>query len=53
MPNRNLHSTLLRNGKVLMIAGDGNNGFLYSTKRFTADLWDPNTCDVQDPPGPG
>lgn len=43
MPNRNLHSTLLHNGKVLMIAGDGNNGYLYSTKQFTADLWDPNT----------
>jgi len=52
MPNRNLHSTLLRNGKVLMIAGDGNNGFLYSTKRFTADLWDPNTRTFRTLPVP-
>jgi hypothetical protein len=52
MPNRNLHSTLLHNGKVLMIAGDGNNGFLYSTKRFTADLWDPTTRTFKTLPVP-
>jgi hypothetical protein len=44
MPNRNLHTTLLYNGKVLMVAGDGNSGYLYSTKHFTAELWDPNTA---------
>lgn len=52
MPNRNLHSTLLRNGKVLMIAGDGNNGYLYSTKQFTADLWDPDTRTFKSLPVP-
>lgn len=52
MPNRNLHTTLLRNGKVLMIAGDGNNGYLYATKKFTADLWDPNTGQFKTLPVP-
>jgi hypothetical protein len=43
MPIRAIHSTLLRNGKVLLIAGSGNNVDNFQAGMFQASVWDPVT----------
>ena len=51
MPIRAMHSTVLKNGKVLLIAGSGNNVDNFTAGSFKASVWDPisgtfNTLDV-------
>lgn len=41
LPSRTNHSTLLGNGRVLLIAGSGNDGALFAAGSFTAEVWDP------------
>lgn len=43
LPHRAIHSTVLRTGKVLLIAGSGNDADAFAAGSFTADLWDPTT----------
>lgn len=38
---RAIHVTLLRTGKVLLMAGSGNNAANFVAGSFTAELWDP------------
>jgi hypothetical protein len=51
LPIRAIHSTLLKNGKVLLIAGSGNDLDNFQNGSFKASVWDPisgvfNTLDV-------
>jgi hypothetical protein len=41
MPIRSLHSTLLKNGKMLLIAGSGNDVAAFNAGSFKASVWDP------------
>lgn len=41
MPIRAVHSTLLKNGKVLLIAGSGNSVENFNAGSFKASVWDP------------
>jgi hypothetical protein len=41
MPIRSVHSTLLKNGKVLLIAGSGNDVDAFNAGTFKASVWDP------------
>lgn len=41
MPIRSVHATLLRTGKVLLIAGSGNSAENFAAGTFTAAVWDP------------
>lgn len=41
LPVRAVHSTLLRTGKVLLIAGSGNDADQFRAGSFRAALWDP------------
>lgn len=41
MPIRSIHSTLLKNGKVLLIAGSGNDFDAFNAGSFKASIWDP------------
>lgn len=43
MPLRAIHSTLLKNGKVLLIAGSGNDINDFKAGTFKAAVWDPGT----------
>ncbi|HSH56116.1 MAG TPA: galactose oxidase early set domain-containing protein, partial [Candidatus Limnocylindrales bacterium] len=47
MPIRALHATLLRNGKVLLIAGSGNSTENFMAGSFKASVWDPTTGTFQ------
>ncbi|MDQ4103314.1 MAG: DUF1929 domain-containing protein [Actinomycetota bacterium] len=40
---RSIHATVLKNGKVLLIAGSGNNQADFDAQAFNAAVWDPNT----------
>lgn len=40
-PIRSVHSTLLKNGKVLLIAGSGNSVQNFTNGSFKASIWDP------------
>lgn len=51
LPIRAVHSTVLKNGKVLLIAGSGNSVNNFAAGSFKASIWDPvantfNTLDV-------
>ena len=53
MPIRSIHATLLKTGKVLLIAGSGNDFDAFTAGSFKASIWDPiagtfNTLDVPD-----
>jgi len=41
MPIRAMHATVLKNGKVLLIAGSGNNVDNFAAGTFKASVWDP------------
>ncbi len=41
MPIRAMHATVLRNGKVLLIAGSGNSVENFQAGSFKASVWDP------------
>jgi Galactose oxidase-like, Early set domain len=43
LPSRSTHTTLLSNGKVLLIAGSGNDGAQFAAGTFRAEVWDPTT----------
>lgn len=48
MPLRALHTTLLSDGRILLIAGSGNDGNMFAAGQFTASVWNPTT-DVYTP----
>lgn len=52
MPIRNLHSTLLSDGRLLMIAGSGNDGNAFAAGTFKATVWNPNANTFTDVPVP-
>lgn len=52
LPIRALHSTLLYDGRLLLIAGSGNNEPNFSAGTFKAVVWTPNTNTFQDIPVP-
>lgn len=41
MPLRGLHATVLKNGRVLLIAGSGNSVAAFNAGSFQASVWDP------------
>jgi hypothetical protein len=41
MPSRGIHSTLLRDGRVLLLAGSGNNTGDFDAGTFTSAVWNP------------
>lgn len=43
LPIRAVHTTLLYDGRLLLIAGSGNDGNLFAAGSFRAVLWDPGT----------
>lgn len=43
MPIRAMHATLLKNGKVLLVAGSGNSVQNFQSNSFKASIWDPVT----------
>lgn len=49
---RSVHSILLSNGKVLMMAGSGNNPMAFAAGSFKSTLWDPATGAFSDVPTP-
>jgi hypothetical protein len=51
-PVRNIHAALLRTGKVLLIAGSGNDEKNFDAKSFRSVLWDPETNEFTDIPTP-
>ena len=51
-PVRSIHSTLLPGGKVLMVAGSGNNQLMFAAGTFTASVWDPVANTFEDIPVP-
>ena len=52
LPMRAIHATLLRNGKVLLISGSGNQQSVFQAGEFTAGLLTPSTGAYKaiDPP---
>src|SRR3954451_7302941 len=46
-PVRAAHVALLHTGKVLMVAGSGNNRAAFDAGTFTTSLWDPSTETFQ------
>ncbi|WP_425245301.1 galactose oxidase-like domain-containing protein [Streptomyces sp. NEAU-NA10] len=52
MPVRAMHSVLLRTGKVLLIAGSGNNLDMFEAGTFKTSLYDPVTGGYTDIPTP-
>ncbi len=52
MPVRAMHATVLKNGKVLLLAGSGNNVDNFAAGSFKASVWDPvaNTFVTLDVP---
>ncbi|WP_254362883.1 galactose oxidase early set domain-containing protein [Pseudarthrobacter phenanthrenivorans] len=43
MPLRSIHSTLLSDGRLLLIAGSGNDGAAFNAGTFKASVWNPAT----------
>ena len=52
MPIRALHTTLLHDGRVLLVAGSGNDGNAFAAGTFTATVWDPSDDSYLDVPVP-
>ncbi len=51
-PVHSIHAALLRTGKVLLIAGSGNDQKSFDNKSFRTVIWDPETGDFKDVPTP-
>ena len=51
-PVRSIHAALLNTGKVLLIAGSGNDKEQFDAKSFRTVIWDPNTGVFTDVPTP-
>ncbi|MFI9308500.1 radical copper oxidase GlxA [Streptomyces triculaminicus] len=47
-----IHAALLHTGKVLLVAGSGNNAANFKAKSFRTVLWDPRTDTYKDIPTP-
>jgi hypothetical protein len=47
-----IHAALLHTGKVLLIAGSGNNAKMFASKTFRSVLWDPKTNTFKNIPTP-
>lgn len=47
-----VHAALLRTGKVLLVAGSGNNAQDFEAGSFTTIVWDPVTGDTKEVPTP-
>lgn len=52
LPIRALHSTLLHDGRLLLIAGSGNNETNFNAGTFRAVVWSPTTNVFKDIPVP-
>lgn len=52
LPIRAIHSTLLHDGRLLLIAGSGNDGKQFAAGTFKAVVWDPKSNGFQDVPVP-
>ena len=52
LPNRTIHSTLLRDGRVLLIAGSGNSVEDFNAGRLKTSVWNPTTGTFTDVPTP-
>ncbi|MFC7985640.1 galactose oxidase-like domain-containing protein [Streptomyces sp. NPDC057336] len=51
-PVRSMHSVVLHNGKVLLIAGSGNDPEMFEAGTFTSAVYDPRTGDYKTIPTP-
>ncbi|NED90458.1 galactose oxidase, partial [Streptomyces sp. SID11233] len=47
-----IHAALLRTGKVLLIAGSGNNQDNFDAKKYDTRIWDPETNTIKKVPTP-
>jgi hypothetical protein len=52
LPNRGIHQTLLRDGRVLVIAGSGNDEGNFRAGQFTTHVWNPTTGAMTQVPTP-
>lgn len=52
LPVRAMHTTLLSDGRVLLIAGSGNDEALFDAGSFTAVVWDPTLDSYTEIPVP-
>lgn len=52
LPIRAIHSTLLHDGRLLLIAGSGNDGAAFAAGSFKAVVWTPGTNTFKDVPVP-
>lgn len=52
MPIRTIHSTLLTDGRLLLIAGSGNDGTKFAAGQFRAVVWTPETNAFKEIPVP-
>ena len=52
LPNRTIHSTLLRDGRVLLIAGSGNSVDQFNAGDLKTSVWDPTTNTFTNVPTP-
>ncbi|WP_049829261.1 galactose oxidase early set domain-containing protein [Arthrobacter sp. RIT-PI-e] len=52
LPNRGIHQTLLRDGRVLVIAGSGNDEANFDAGSFTTHVWNPTTGAMIQVPTP-
>jgi hypothetical protein len=51
-PVRSIHAALLKTGKVLLVAGSGNDQKNFDSKSFRSVIWDPATGEFKDIPTP-
>ncbi len=51
-PVRSMHSVVLRNGKVLLVAGSGNDPGLFKAGTFSSAVYDPKTGSFKTVPTP-
>jgi len=51
-PVKSVHAALLNNGKVLLIAGSGNDEEAFDAKSFRTVVWDPNSGEFTEVPTP-
>lgn len=52
LPNRGIHQTLLRDGRILVIAGSGNDEGHFRAGEFTTHVWNPTTGAMVQVPTP-
>ncbi|WP_233201991.1 galactose oxidase early set domain-containing protein [Cryobacterium sp. Y11] len=52
MPLRTVHTTLLHDGRLLLIAGSGNDGAQFAAGTFRAVVWSPDTNVYTEVPAP-